>query len=519
MEEKKIIGYDAQTGEPIYEEVSAAEPVAEAAPETVNEETTAQAAEETAPVQEPVNSYVEETAPVYTEASAEATADNKKKMGLVIIGIAAALVIAIVVLLIVFVFAKKPKDIVNEACENTFASFSNGDNLLFTAFSPEGFDKASECTITMEGSIEDTWAEEEVTFDVNVAADESKLQIYGGIDLSEVEELPYIDAVIELNDSKLLVASSLLKNVYAYDYTEECDGAIADYLEEEDIPTSMINDMLAGYYAQLNNAIKNPEQYEEYVESFEEVIDNLEYEKIDAEDFEVDGKDRSCKGYKMIITSDDMADFMEAYKELINSAMDENFTSSFEELTGESYEDIMDEAFDEIYGELEDMDDVEINFYVYNKALAAITCEVEGEELEIAFLGGDYRAQNMTIGAAGTKLKISSEIEDGVETLTVKFAKEEVFSYEYDAESGDLTINVLGEEISGINIRSDKKEWVLSFDDLEFEDIKINGLIKITTEAEFEDLDGDEVVINDLSEDDLMDVIMDEAEAFEELMY
>ena len=74
----------------------------------------------------------------------------------------------------------------------------------------------------MEGSIEDTWAEEEVTFDANIAADESKLQIYGGIDLSEVEELPYIDAVIELNDSKLLVASSLLKNVYAYDYTEEC---------------------------------------------------------------------------------------------------------------------------------------------------------------------------------------------------------------------------------------------------------------------------------------------------------
>ena len=507
MEEKKIVGYDPETGAPIYEETATTQETVETAPET----------QETPVETESVEAAVDFATPEYSEMPAEES--NKKKIGIFIGVVAAVIVIAIGIVLAIMFLVKKPKDIVSDACEKTFENFAKGDNLLFSAIVPKGFEGAKELTLAVEGAYEDTWLESDVSFDVTIAANDDKLQVYGGVK-SDSDGIPYIEAVLDATDGQAKLASPLLKNVYVYDFTKECTGFLADYMDMAGISSDDISEYYASIHDAAKDAVENPDKYEDFRKRFEEVADNFEYKKIDSEEFTIDDKDVKCKGYKMIITEENMEEFCDAYLEMTQEAITEGLGAYIEEMSGEDMEDLMEDYKDELMYAFEDMDDIEINFYVYKNELAAITCEVEGEDISIQFQGGDYRAQNMVIEVAGVKAKINSSKDDGVEKFTVKVAKQEVFSYEYDSESGDLSLVIAGEgEIEGINIKSEDGEWTVSLDDFVYEDAEISGSISLTTDAEFKDIDGKEFLLNDASEDDFYEILEEEAGAIEELLY
>ncbi|MCR4787713.1 MAG: hypothetical protein K5888_03915, partial [Lachnospiraceae bacterium] len=186
-------------------------------------------------------------------------------------------------------------------------------------------------------------------------------------------------------------------------------------------------------------------------------------------------------------------------------------------------DDLMDEMFGEFDDTIEDMEDFEIDFYIYQNALAAIEAEVEDEKISLQFQGGDYRAQNILLESDEFTSAIKGKIDGNKETMTVEVDDEEVFAYEFDSKSGDLTLTVNDGydeyELEGINIKSEDDEVVISLDEFAPEDseIEINGTITIKKAAKIKEMSGDEFDIGSADEDELEEVINEESEAFEEL--
>ena len=480
---KKIVSYDPMTGAPVYEGQ---------APSSVV----------------PVGAVPEK---------------KKGKGGLIAAIVAAVVVIAAIVVGLIFLLGKgKPSVQIYNAFENTFNNLNKGENLLLTALSPEGLQKAETFTLSAEGGIYDSYWDEEATGSIDMIKSKDALQINLGVDLSDIEGIPYIDANIQLDNKTIKVASSLLQNVYVYDYTKEPDGYIGELLEQTGMEASDINDAIKDYYDMLMDTKGLNDINTKLIEDWKKSFHDLKIEKAGTEEFEINGKDVKCKGYTITITEEDMEKFIDSYAD----ATRELYNGSFQAVlgaVGTDADEMVDEIFGDIYDTIEDMDDVEFDVYLYKNALAGIIADIDGEKVTVSFLGGDYRAQNIQVKAAGSKIKISSKINKNVEEFSVDVDKETYFSYEFDSKSGDLSFTVNDGwdeyEFDGINVKSKSDEVTITLDDftIEDEDIEINGALTFKKAAKLTDISGKEFDLGSASEDEIYDIIDEESEAFEEL--
>lgn len=502
--------FDPMTGEPI---------VRDAAADAVNEAASAAdstvAAAETATQETFSNAY---------EGDVTSAPEKKKGAGKLIAIIAAAVaLVAAIVCLVIFVILPnfgKPMTKIEKALVNTFSKLDKGDNLLLTALSPKGLEKTDTFTMSFEGEVEDFGS---ANFDIIKTKD--ALQLNAGADLSEMLDVPYIDAQFLYDKESISVASSLLNNQYIYYYTEEPDedsflAEMFEEMEDEGLDAETVNGMLKDYYDTLMDFESLNKTNEELIEECKDHLRELDVKKADSEEFEINGKEVKCKGYTVTLTDKDLKKLLDSYTKSMKSTFEKSMGSMFE-AADMDIEDVMDEAFGEAYDAIEDMDDIEIDFYLYKNEVAAIEMEIDGEKLSIQFQGGDYRAQNILVDAAGSKVQLTGEKKGNVEKATVKADKETLFSYEFDSKKGDLTLTVSDGyddyEIEGINIKSKDDELVISFDEVDLEGVVFDGSFTIKKDAKIKSMSGDEFSLNEATEDDLMETFEDESEALEEL--
>ena len=522
--------FDPMTGQPIVgdaaadavNEVSSAAESTAAAAETKAEETVNTAAEtvKTATSYDPMAG-----APVYdSSASASPAPEKKKGAGKLIAIIAAAVaVIAAIACLVIFVVLPmfgKPITKIEKALVNTFSNLDKGDNLLITALSPKGLEKTDTFTMSFEGEVEDFGSA-----NIDIIKTKDAFQLNAGADLSEMLDVPYIDAQFLYDKDSISVASSLLNNQYIYYYTEEPDedsflAELFDEMEDEGLDADTVNGILKDYYDTLMDFESLNKTNEELIEECKEHLRELEVEKTDSAEFEINGKEVKCAGYTVTITEKDLKKLLDSYTKSMKSTFEKSMGSLLE-AADMDIEDVMDEAFGEAYDAIEDMEDIDIDFFIYKNQIAAIEMDVDGEKISIQFQGGDYRAQNILIKAAGSKLEITGEKDGNVEKASVKVDKETYFSYKFDSKKGDLSVTASDGyddyEIEGINIKSKDDELVVSFNEIDLEGVVFDGSFTVKKAAKLKDMSGDEFSLNEATEDDLMETLEDEQEALEEI--
>ncbi len=458
-------------------------------------------------------------APIYAAPA------QKKNKGLLIglIAAAAVLVVALAVVL-VMVFLGNPEKKVTKAMIKTFGNFANGDNKLATALNVTDIFEGGEYTISFEGDVTDTYFEETVSADGAFIKSKDALQITGGADLSDIEDIPYLEGILEWNASEIIADVPLFGYAFVYNYTEDVDGILTDLFDEIDMDPEEVNEAIAEAYKTLFSNQGKLEESEFYKGMMDIVEKDLkgsyEFEKCDAEEFEINDKDVKCKGYEMVIPKKAMKKYMNDYLAYVGQYYDEVMGSAFEEISGESFEDLMMEAADEMDEMWDELGDLTMRYYIYKGEIAAISCEIQNVEVTLELNGGDYRAQNMTLKVPGGKAYIESEIEDGVETLKFKVDSEELFSYEYDSESGDLSFMVNDGwdemEFDGINIKKEKDAFVVGLDiEVEEEDMAIEGTVTLKKGADMKEISEDTFDLNSADEDDFMEM----AEEIEDLVY
>jgi uncharacterized protein YerC len=253
---------------------------------------------------------------------------------------------------------------------------------------------------------------------------------------------------------------------------------------------------------QLNSLLKgvdNSEGQDEFVEAIQKEFDSLKFEKISAETFEVDGKDRKCKGYATTIEADNINNILEAYMDYIESSMPAALRQNMDW-----------SEFEELEDEIDDMDDLNVSFFIYKNKLACIRIDEDGDDpVEIQFKGGDYRLQNVELVVDGTTyMKLSGEKDGSTETIKLKAEGETVLKSEYDTKSGDFEIEVSNVTVKG-NIESSRKGVTITISKIS----SLDGLkmtIYAQKDADFADVNKKNLFdVGNADEDDFYDLMDD----------
>ena len=573
-DERKIVGYDMMTGEPIYEEtapvaetVVPAEPVVEEpiatepvaaepvpAPPVVAEEPVTEAPVSAGANQEflgydqmtgqpiygqpqqaaqptgfdpmtgqPIYGQPQQTAqptgfdpmtgqPIYGQPQQAAPAPQEKKKGKVPV-IILSVIAGVVVLALLAVVGVKSGLFLSKGNKVAIATANTLSETpqLIKDLSP--IMAVTSGTFAVTGNFE----MDDVAVEGTVSVDKTEVSAHG---YASIDDFPEIDFAAEVTPKGIKAQSKAISDlVFIYNTADDKeDSFIAEMAGEDTL--EMLDDALTA----LGEATEPTDFSKDLTQLIVAEYGELEFEKAKEKEFEVNGKDVKCKGYTVEVTEDNIM----------------NIVDGMEDILDETYGDILKEAgisakdiTREIEYEIEGMDDIELTFYLYKSKLAAVIAEVDRSKLEIEFQGGDYRMQNVVVSADRRDImEIKGETEDSVETLELLVWDEEVFTYEYDTKSGDLVVE-LDEGFYEVeaNIQAKGNSVTVTLQDFYTEDsyvgemmnlADINCSVTFTDGAKKASFSGEEFNVGTADEDDFYDLIEeleDTLEDFEELYY
>lgn len=316
-----------------------------------------------------------------------------------------------------------------------------------------------------------------------------------------------IDFIMNLTEDKFQMQIPYISDkIFTYNYTGENDGYIMDLLDEDEVKA--LNSLLEYFY----NLKASDDASKKFQDKVLEEYKSLEFEDAKSEKFEVDGKERTCKGYKTVITKENMQNLLDAYEEATSENLED-----MEELMAEldptytvgSYTD----SYDELREMLEEMPDMTTTFYLYDNKLACIELQPEDDEaMQIQFLGGDRRAQNIRIvdEDGNAVFEVVGETDGSEETYEFLVNDMSFLNLDYDSKSGDFSLYCDEFSVVG-SIESDKNGFTFNIDEVsaEYGYYDFEGSIFLKKGADFEELDGEEFDIGNASEDEYMELMIE----------
>ena len=515
------ISYDPATGEPIEtpeeskteevkdaaEEVKeAAEDAAEAVKETA--EDAADAAKETAEnAAENVQAAAENVAEEVKETAQEAVATVQDAVGgdpseaksggfdpkYIIFGVlGVAIIAAIIFVLSTFVFSKRVK--VEKAIAKTMdidsQLYKDGRN-LYKILTGKSY--------TVNGSLDtDEYGSASATFSVDGKDKQVAVK-------AEIEDMPEFTVLAGIDDKSIKAEiPEFADYLFVYNYNEDNDdGYLAEMIGDDGVESlnsacKVIYNYSAGSDEYTAKVAKLTREYEK----------KLKWEKAEAETFKVNDKKVKCKGYKTTIEKDLALDYWEDFTDLYL----EEFADLNKELKKMGGEDL-ESAFKEVKSEIKSMKDMDITFYIYKGALAAVDFDAgKNDQMTILFKGGDYRAQNIVVESDDEEiLELKGSKSKEKETYSLSAGGEDLFDLTYNTKKGVLTVEYEDYWDSyeyDFNISSSAGKFTLSAEDMDIEGEEVTLTLEINDSGKIEKYTNkDEFNIGTADEDDFEDLI------------
>lgn len=224
-----------------------------------------------------------------------------------------------------------------------------------------------------------------------------------------------------LDDEELRISFPFINNrtVFTYNYTQKNDGYLIQMLQENGVSAEDINKLLKDLYK--GTASKTEEGTDtSTIKDFRE----REFTKAAQKNCEIDGEQVTCNGYETIIANGEIISFV---TEMEKAATNDDLRDMCKQWKTDAKK----------------LGDVKVRFYLHKNQLAAIEAESNGSVMELLFLGGERRTQNMAFLVDGKEvLSVSGTVADGVETTTIYLEKQELAKISYKPESGDFDLTV-----------------------------------------------------------------------------
>ena len=358
------------------------------------------------------------------------------------------------------------------------------------------FSETSHLTKSLQGL--DILATKNYTMDVDVdisgegrisasyANTSSEKQISGSVRIQDAGSIDFI-AAIDAEEVKAQIPT-LGDDVYVYNYTKEKKGYLADQLDQDDIDG--IDEICKTIYSNK----EQKKQGKEIAKIFADQYKELKFKSASKQTFEVNGKDRSCKGYQTTVTSDDMINLMDKLEDYTRDQV------------GDVLDDQLDvrDMFDEYRDMVEDMSDMDMTFYIYKNKLACVELEAEGDDVQLIFHGGDTRTQNMELLYNDkTQFEIKGETSGKVEESRIYVDGTKIATLSYDYGNGEYELDLGGSYTVDGTLKSDRKGFTFTCDADE-----ISVEVNLSKGVDLEKISGDTIDIGNASESELEDLWM-----------
>ncbi len=473
--------YDPMTGELIDEAAEAAEEPTEAT-DTIQETIIGYDPMTGEPIMGNKNTNVE--VPRFDPMTEK---PNNNKIIFIALGVVAALAIIIFAGIKSGAFLSKSNQVLL-AMANTVKEQSHLTKNL------AAFGKLTSNDYTVNVEVEDVSSSIELQY----SSSRSEKQLLGSVSYLWI---PDIDFAAGLTASQLkLQIPSLDDRVFTYNYVEEKDGYITEVLAQDEIEVlDMLLDLV--YSSNDQQSIS-----EDMVKIILDEYRSLKYEKVDKEEFEVNGKDRKCKGYKTTFTEDNWLNIIDGIENIYLDNYDNIILTEMEIF--ESFEDTRDS--------IEELEDIDFTFYIYKNQLACITMDSEGEEYEILFKGNENGLHNIEFVSTdyGTLMELKSSIKKNEEIYKLIVEGDEVAKLNYDYKTGDFELeweDYYSQTVIVGNFQSNSKELTMTIDSFEEDEEDMDTTIAIFVKkgATTEKISGEEYDLGNASETDLYELVED----------
>lgn len=472
-------GFDGQTGAPVYKLKSETESIP-----SVEDVAGVQAAQ------------VAQVAGVIPQ--------KKNKLPIIIAGVAAAVVIvgvgAFAAIKSGLFMSKQEKIIV--AASDTLKEDTFGNVMVKAGELLNG----SAMTTTLDVAVDGSRTPVNVSGTLAVDGEDGKIKFDGKGEIMGASQS--VQAFYD--DSKIQFAMpDASDTVFEYNYVGENKGFIADRIESSlDMDIDDFNQL----FVLTNESMKKSDEFNKVVrKKMRDAVNEFEVDSLESKTFEIDEKERKCDGYTIHVTEKSVEKLLDAYED------------AQKDVYGDTYEKMEDTlqqlnrngsgafsmnsslTMDNMRNAVEDMDDFDVDVYLYDGKLAAIEFDADTAKISVEFKGGDHRTSNMEINYEANGVSVSvekeSSIEDGVEKGKFKFAGQNTIKYSYDTNTGEFKINN-GEETSKANFLVSDDEITIGFDG-DFDGSAVDVDFKITKGAEIEEIDGDIFDVGNADEADL----------------
>ena len=311
-----------------------------------------------------------------------------------------------------------------------------------------------------------------------------------------------LQGMLSKNDVKVQLPDYSNK-IFSYNYKEEKTGYLADEIGEDNL--EIMDNMIE--YVYDNDAEKDAKKLSKDVLG---VFRDLKFTKASKKSFDINGKDKNCKGYTTTIGADEAEAFLDVVWEYYKNRM-RSFT---EDVTGEDFtEDMQDDindAYDDLEEALDELDDFDVTIYLYKGYVAAFVFEIDGVEVEMVIHNPKSPLEEVTItaeyGRSGDiEIKWKGEMERDREQYTLRVAGERVLSIDYNKKEGNVEFKVPGSVSVDIGIQKVSGGVCYEVDgDIDGDNVRM--ALTVSKKTEKLDMDGDVVDIGNLSEDELEEI-------------
>lgn len=228
----------------------------------------------------------------HMETNNHTTRPAGKKM-VVILTAAVVIVAAAAILFASGIFLSKPNRVLRAAYK------SCKENGLAEIFS----DHTAEYTTDLELSVEET------KLSVEIASTEKKKELTFSVGSHGIST----GGTALLDDKNLKVKIPILGDtVFVYDYRQENNGYFVQLLEENGINADEWNRALAEAVSDQDMTMDRKEGSRLLLSAFR----GLSFETAEKKTVRVNGKDRSCKGYRAAVTPEDIKVILEAAEQI-----------------------------------------------------------------------------------------------------------------------------------------------------------------------------------------------------------
>ncbi len=442
--------------------------------------------------------------PIQDALNGKKKKERKIKMPVIIGGVAAILVVILVVAAISSGLFMGKAGKVMMAAANTFKDrphFVEAFENTFSVLAQEKYTIALSgdlSDVKFDGELRNGGREKQLSF--QMSQDGSKLEMIAGIDTKCVKlQMPQLSSYL-----------------FVYDYNKDITGYLADEVDEETI--EQINTTLKSLTEQKTDIKKF---YADVFKVYTDELKSISFVNADKEEFTIDDKDVDCKGYTAVLTDRNMIHVVDQIETLVG----DKYASLFQTMLvadmdiyspSADWKETVADAFDELREELEDMEDIELSFYLYKNKLAGIVLRTpeEDAEAELCFEGGDYRMQNMTLKVDDERYRLTGSDDGSKEVFKLEERsgsyKQQLASLEYNYDNGKFEVIIDDASVKG-KVTSSGSEVNFKISEIGSYYYSIAPELDITVKkgAKIEKLDGKEFDLGKADEDDYMDLAED----------